>query len=131
MQGAFGYELDLSKLSEEDKEEAKKQIITYNKYYELFQKGTYYRLTSPYENPDYTAWSYVAKDQKKASVSVVYTDQHANGQPMRLKLKGLKKDSLYEVEGKSYSGAALMQGGILLPRPGQNYDSYMVVIQEK
>ena len=131
MQGAFGYELDLSKLSEEDKEEAKKQIITYNKCYELFQKGTYYRLTSPYENPDYTAWSYVAKDQKKASVSVVYTDQHANGQPMRLKLKGLKKDSLYEVEGKSYSGAALMQGGILLPRPGQNYDSYMVVIEEK
>ena len=67
MQGSFGYELDLSKLSEEDKAEARRQITVYNENWELFQSGSYYRLNSPMENHDYTAWSYVSKDQRKAS----------------------------------------------------------------
>ena len=91
MQGSFGYELDLSKLSEEDKAEARRQITVYNENWELFQSGSYYRLNSPMENHDYTAWSYVSKDQRKASLSVIYTDLHGNPKPVRVKLKGLKK----------------------------------------
>ena len=49
MQGSFGYELDLSKLSEEDKAEARRQITVYNENWELFQSGSYYRLNSPME----------------------------------------------------------------------------------
>ena len=41
MQGSFGYELDLSKLSEEDKAEARRQITVYNENWELFQSGSY------------------------------------------------------------------------------------------
>ena len=52
MQGSFGYELDLSKLSEEDKAEARRQITVYNENWELFQSGSYYRLNSPMENHD-------------------------------------------------------------------------------
>ena len=40
MQGSFGYELDLSKLSEEDKAEARRQITVYNENWELFQSGS-------------------------------------------------------------------------------------------
>ena len=130
MQGSFGYELDLSKLSEEDKAEARRQIAVYNENWELFQSGSYYRLNSPMENHDYTAWSYVSKDQRKASLSVIYTDLHGNPKPVRVKLKGLKKDASYDVDGTVYTGAALMRGGLLIPKPSCNYDSYMVCIHE-
>ena len=130
MQGSFGYELDLSKLSEEDKAEARRQIAVYNENWELFQSGSYYRLNSPMENHDYTAWSYVSKDQRKASLSVIYTDLHGNPKPVRVKLKGLKKDASYDVDGTVYTGAALMRGGLLIPKPSCNYDSYMVCIRE-
>lgn len=130
MQGSFGYELDLSKLSEEDKAEARRQIAVYNENWELFQSGSYYRLNSPMENHDYTAWSYVSKDQRKASLNVIYTDLHGNPKPVRVKLKGLKKDASYDVDGTVYTGAALMRGGLLIPKPSCNYDSYMVCIHE-
>ena len=130
MQGSFGYELDLSKLSEEDKAEARRQITVYNENWELFQSGSYYRLNSPMENHDYTAWSYVSKDQRKASLSVIYTDLHGNPKPVRVKLKGLKKDASYDVDGTVYTGTALMRGGLLIPKPSCNYDSYMVCIRE-
>lgn len=130
MQGSFGYELDLSKLSEEDKAEARRQITVYNENWELFQSGSYYRLNSPMENHDYTAWSYISKDQRKASLSVIYTDLHGNPKPVRVKLKGLKKDASYDVDGTVYTGTALMRGGLLIPKPSCNYDSYMVCIHE-
>lgn len=130
MQGSFGYELDLSKLSEEDKAEARRQITVYNENWELFQSGSYYRLNLPMENHDYTAWSYVSKDQRKASLSVIYTDLHGNPKPVRVKLKGLKKDASYDVDGTVYTGTALMRGGLLIPKPSCNYDSYMVCIHE-
>ena len=130
MQGSFGYELDLSKLSEEDKAEARRQIAVYNENWELFQSGSYYRLNSPMEERDYTAWSYVSGDQRKASLSVIYTDLHGNPKPVRVKLKGLKKDVSYDVDGTVYTGAALMRGGLLIPKPACNYDSYMVCIRE-
>ena len=130
MQGSFGYELDLSKLSEEDKAEARRQITVYTENWELFQSGSYYRLNSPMENHGYTAWSYVSKDQRKASLSVIYTDLHGNPKPVRVKLKGLKKDASYDVDGTVYTGAALMRGGLLIPKPSCNYDSYMVCIHE-
>ncbi len=130
MQGAFGYEMDLSRMSEQEKECAKKQIKIYNEHYELFQKGNYYRLSSPFSNHDFTAWSYVSEDKTNAVLSVVYTDLHGNPSPMRIKWKGLSKEYRYDLNGKKYSGNALMNGGIVLPKPMCNYDSYMIFIKK-
>lgn len=131
MQGAFGYELDLEKLDGEDQVEAKRQIERYQEYSDLFRNGSYYRLTSPFENSDFTAWSYVSEDKTCASLSVVYTDLHANPKGLRVKWKGLQEHGVYVLEGKEYSGKALMQGGMVLPKPECNYDSYMVIIEQK
>ena len=130
MQGAFGYELDLSKMTEEEKAEAKEQIRFYGDHYELFQQGRYYRITSPFENRDFTAWSYVSKNQETACLGVVYTDLHANPKAYRVRLKGLKADAIYNIEGTRYTGAALMNGGLVLPNPQCNYDSCMILISE-
>ena len=97
----------------------------------MIQSGSYYRLTSPWENHDVTAWSYVAEDQDRAILAVVYTDLHGNPAPVRVRWKGLKPDAVYEVEGSSYTGAALMNGGYLLPVPKCNYDSCLLIAVER
>lgn len=126
MQGAFGYELDLGGLSPEEKEEVKKQVAVYRKYGDIIREGRYYRLTSPWENPDLTAWSYVAKDQSRAVLGVVFTDLHGNASPLRIRWKGLDANGVYAVGEKEYTGAALMNGGTVLPVPRCNYDSCML-----
>ena len=136
MQGAFGYELDLERLTPEEMEEARKQIAQYKKHYELFQKGDYYRLSSPMENRAYTAWSYVHPDQRSGVISVVFTDVYGNPQPRRIRWKGLAEDRIYilyngdQCTGE-YTGAALMRGGMVLPKPGCDYDSCMIFAEEK
>lgn len=128
MQGAFGYELDLRLMTEEEKEFVKEQITCFKKHYRLFQFGKYYRLVSPYENKNHTAWEFAAKDRKEASAAVVYTDLHANPKAEYLKLRGLSEELYYRLyrdgeELGTFTGAALMNGGILLPVPKENYDS--------
>ncbi len=128
MQGVFGYELDLRRMSQEEKEAAKTQIAYYKEHYRLFQFGTYHRLVSPYEDKSYTAWGSVAEDQKEAVVAVVYTDLHANPRAEHLKLRGLVGEWSYRLcrdgeELGTFTGAALMNGGILLSVPKENYDS--------
>ena len=49
---------------------------------------------------------------------------------MRVKWKGLLEDAVYELNGKTYTGAALMNGGIVLPKPKCNYDSEMIFIKK-
>ena len=131
MQGAFGYELDLSKLSEEDKEEVRRQVKLYKENYQVILNGAYYRLTSPWENPDVTAWSYVAEDGSRAILAAVFTDLHGNPLAERVRWKGLDAYAVYEVEGREYTGAALMRGGCLLPVPKCNYDSCMLLAVKK
>lgn len=136
MQGAFGYELDLGKMTEAEKEEVKAQVKTFKKHYKLFQFGDYYRISSPFENGDFTAWEYADREGKEACLSVVFTDLHGNPAPHIVKFKGLCKEKRYEVsrDGESlgeFSGAALMNGGLLLPMPKENYDSCQFYVCEK
>ena len=133
MQGTFGYEMDLSKLTPEEKEEAREQIRTFKKHYRLFQFGDYYRITSPLENHDFTAWEYADKEGKEAYMGVVFTDLHGNPAAHSIKFRGLRPEGIYkmwkdnELTGE-YTGAALMNGGILLPVPKENYDSCQIYI---
>ena len=42
----------------------------------------------------------------------------------------LDEDASYDVDGTVYTGTALMRGGLLIPKPSCNYDSYMVCMHE-
>ena len=53
MSGAFGYELDLSKCTPEEKACIRRQIETYKARWELLQLGDYYRLTDPFREGPY------------------------------------------------------------------------------
>ena len=113
--GTFGYELDLLKLVEEDKAEIRRQIAFMKEKRDLIQKGTFYRLKSPFEGNE-TAWMIVSEDQKKALVGYYRVMQPVNVGFKRLKLKGLKEDTCYKVSGYAYDcyGDELMQVGMIL-----------------
>ena len=113
--GTFGYELDLLKLGEEDKAEIRRQIAFMKEKRDLIQKGTFYRLKSPFEGNE-TAWMIVSEDQKKALVGYYRVMQPVNVGFKRLKMKGLKEDICYKVSGYAYDcyGDELMQVGMIL-----------------
>lgn len=110
--GTFGYELDLNRLSEKEQEEVKQQIAFMKEYRELFQFGTFYRLSSPFEG-NVTAWMSVSRDKKTAIVGWYRVLSQVNAPYSRLKLAGLDPDMEYEIGGRKYYGDELMNLGLV------------------
>jgi alpha-galactosidase len=115
--GVFGYELDVTKISDEEKEKVKKQIIFYKENRKLLQTGNFYRINSPFEKDgNATSWIVVSDDQNEAIVGCYQVLGKPNARYERLVLKSLDADQEYEVEGisGSYFGDELMNAGIQL-----------------
>ena len=127
MSGTFGYELDLGKLSDGEKEEIKEQIARYHKYAPLIQNGLYYRLTNPFED-EVCAWEYLSEDRGEVLVNAVMQDIHGNMNVNYIRLKGLREDARYREQesGKVYAGAALMEAGLPLPVETGEYRAYQL-----
>ena len=117
MSGAFGYELDLTKLSSEDKAEIKRQIKQFHADEELIHDGLYYRLTDVSKG-FYTAWQFVSPDGSRSLVNFVLHSPQPNAWPIRIQLRGLDPDTNYLIAelGGVYTGSALMNNGYVFPR---------------
>ncbi len=117
MAGSFGYELDLNCLSDEEKKEVAEQVKKYKGYQKLIYDGRYYRLSNPFVD-GMSAWSWVSEDRKQVLVQGVVFRAVPNSLRRRLRLSGLDADARYQEteSGTVCTGAALMSGGILLPR---------------
>ncbi len=115
--GAFGYEMDLNKLSGEEIEEVKEQVAFYKEYRSLIAKGDFYRLLSPFEG-NFAAWEVVRQDGRQAFVTVTRILSETNGPYRRLPLCGLSEERKYHVESRYLSydayGDELMQYGLIL-----------------
>lgn len=115
--GAFGYELDLNRVSNEEIEVIKEQVAFYKKNRSLFAQGDFYRLLSPFEG-NLAAWEIVEPDGSRALVTVTRILSEVNGPYRRVPLCGLVKEQRYHIEGKynSYDayGDELMQYGLIL-----------------
>lgn len=103
--GAFGYELDLDKLSSTELASIKKQIELMKKYRSIFQYGTFYRLKSPFEG-NIVSWMVVSEDKSQAIVGYYKILNDVNCEYRRLCLPGLDADTLYNVQEElgSYLG---------------------------
>ena len=121
--GTFGYELDLMKMSEEDKKTAREQILKYKEIEHLVQSGDYYRLINPFENNNHVLWQFVSKDKKETVVCGVRLHSEANPYIYLFYPQGLDADMKYEdtATGKVYTGAALMKAGLPLPLTTGDY----------
>lgn len=132
MAGNFGYELDITKLSNEEKEEIKKQIELYKEIRETVQFGTLYRLNSPFNNND-VSWMSISKDRKDIVVSYIRKNALVNEDFRNLKLINLDKDSEYEVIGEDVTlrGDELMYIGLNIPELYGDYVSKLWRLKKK
>ena len=113
--GTFGYELDITKLPEEEHKMIKEQTEMYHKYNDLVREGDYYRIASFSENGHYDCYMEVAKDKSEALVTYIQVRGVPNNKSKKFKLQGLDPKAIYQLEGteESYSGEILMKGGYL------------------
>lgn len=126
MSGNFGYELDITKLPESEKEIIKEQVKLYKEIRETIQFGKCYRLSSPFENND-VAWMFISKDCEEIIVSFVRTLAKPNSKFISLKLVGLDESSKYEILGENIivGGDELMNIGLNVPELKGDYQAKM------
>lgn len=132
--GSFGYELDLGKISDEEKEQVKEQIAQFHACYDLTHEGDYYRLTT-LDNDDCMAWAFVAKDKRKAMLTLVKTQSEGNPVPTHICMKGLDCNKRYKCIFKNdtsviNSGAAFVNAGITIPWIMMQYESAIIQFEE-
>lgn len=108
MSGNFGYEMDLSKLSDTELNQAKGYADLYKTIRKTIQFGDFYRLENPFES-DLCSFEFV--DDTRA---VLFTYQKAakvNGEERRIKFKGLDPKAKYDDNGTIRTGEELMKMG--------------------
>jgi alpha-galactosidase len=123
--GVFGYELDPTTLAEDDRRAIAGQIEFYKAHRDLFQRGRFVRLRSPFEDGgDQSAWMVVAPDGSRAVVGYYQVLNRPVPAADRLRLRGLDASKAYRVSGWPDSGDPLsrhntgLRGGDELMRVG-------------
>jgi len=127
MSGALGVDMDIRKLSPDERSALASTIALYKKEIrDVVEQGDLYRLESPYGNPR-TALDYVSTDRSRA-VLFVYQLQNAAGETV--KPRGLDPQMRYHVsevnlpagtksqlagDGQIVDGGTLMRDGLMPP----------------
>lgn len=124
MDGNLGYELDVTKLSDDEIETIKKQVDLYKSIRQTVQYGDHYRLVSPFEEGNYAS-IHVSPDQGEAVFIHVHVLAEANGPFKGVKLRGLDADKDYQIieTGEIYSGDSLMHIGLNVPYANHDFKS--------
>lgn len=112
--GMFGYELDITQMSNEDIEEIKKQISFYKSIRTLIRTADFYRLQSPYET-NYCTWQAVSPDKNEAFVMSCKIETVRDKENNYIKLYELDSSATYidTLTGKTYYGDELLNRGIM------------------
>ena len=125
--GAFGYELNPAKLSEEEKEEIREQVKNYKANAELIINGKYYRLS----NDNLSAWEYLAPDGSAALICAVVISNQGNMPTVYVTPRGLSHGKFYREKntGQIYASDALMNIGLPLNKPSGDFESYLLYFE--
>lgn len=117
MMGNLGYELDLTSLTQEEKDGIAAQIVHYKDIRPVVQFGQQYRLINPEAESNEAAVQFNYENKVLATyVRVLSTVETVE---TTLKLKNLDQDANYILQGTGqvYSGAELMYAGITVVLP--------------
>jgi alpha-galactosidase len=120
--GAFGYELDVSLLGAEERDEVKRQTAFYKEVRELLLSGDLYRLRSPFESNE-AAWMVVSSNKDEALVTHITILALPNAPQRFLRLKGLDAKAKYQIDDLVCRGDALMNVGLPIPYPSGDFVS--------
>ncbi len=96
--GLLGYELDPTALTADERVQIAAQVAFYKERRDLFQRGRFVRLRSPFEGDgNETAWLTVSEDRRRAVVGHYRVLNRPNSGPSRLRLRGLDPAASYKV----------------------------------
>lgn len=126
--GTFGYELDITKIPEEDRKQIPEQVALYHRYNDLVRQGDYYRIASYRSNHLYDCYMVVAKDKSEALVTYVQVLGRANCHSRLIRLAGLDPERRYQDEetGESFCGDTLMNAGMLIKSMWGDFQSRLI-----
>ena len=126
--GTFGYELDITRIPEEDRADIPRQVAVYHKYNHLVRGGDYYRIASYQRNHEYDAYIVVSKDKKEALITYVQVVAKPNSSRKLLKVPGLLADVRYQLEGSDEEilGATLEKVGLSVNPLNGDYRSELI-----
>ncbi len=128
--GTFGYELDITKISQADREEIKEQVAMYHRYNDLVRSGDYYRIASYAENHSYDCYEVVAKDRSEALVTFVQVLGRPNQKGRLIHIPGLDPERTYRVEGEdlTLTGRTLERAGLFVQDLHGDFRSQLIHI---
>ena len=140
--GQFGFELDMSKMTEEELETSKSYVERYKKYCEVFHKGSLYRLASPFES-NFAAFEFISEDENTVILVCGNILCKTSSPIYNMKLSGLDPNADYEkveVEkgellvdkaeiGRIFGGDELMRRGINVCNC-RDFESLMLVFKK-
>ena len=128
MSGRLGMEIQPKNMTEEEKAFCRQAIENYKAIRPVIQFGDLYRLHSPYKGDNLASEMFVSPDKSQAVFFWWKLETMKNQHFPRVKMAGLDPNRLYKVselnridlkplscEGKTYSGAFLMQTGLEMP----------------
>ena len=122
--GTFGYELDVTKIPEQDRNMIPEQVAMYHKYNDLVRMGDYYRIAHYADNHYYDCYEVVAKDKSEALVTYIQVLGRPNFHSRRIHIPGLDPETVYvienahdwpEIKQTQYKGDTLHHAGINIP----------------
>lgn len=127
MVGTFGYELDVTRISQEDRDMIPAQIEEFKKYNHLVRTGDQYRIGNIISDNTWDSWIFVSKDKSEAVFTFVQVLSRPNYRSRRIMLKGLDENACYKnmTSGEVHSGSALMNAGINISLHG-DFTSEMI-----
>ena len=129
--GTFGYELDITKISQEERDMIPTQVAMYHRYNDLIREGDYYRLASWSENGEYDCWQVAAKNGSEILVTFVQVLGRPNYHSRRIHLQGLDPDGIYRVADtdRIFGGDALMYAGLPVENPWGDFRSKLILLE--
>ena len=140
LSGTFGYELDITKLSSEDRALIPHQVELYKKYSSLVREGDYQRIASWSDGGDIDCWASVAKDKSKALVTFVQVMNHPNYKTRFVKIQDLKAEAKYRISfpdedqnswpSMELTGLTLAKAGFPVRRDWGDFQAKLIYIEE-
>lgn len=125
MAGNLGYELDVTKLSDEEKQTVKEQVSFYKEHRRLIQYGEFYRLMNPFEGHNQTAWIFVDEEKNEALFYYYTILAETNKAMARVKFVGLDPHKTYRLNQSNVVlyGSELMYKGLYMDPKAPWYES--------
>ena len=131
LSGVFGYELDLSKLQDNELAEIKKQILVAKDIRKLIISGDFYRILSPYDS-NYCAWAVVSKDKSEIFLMVCRILNQANIEEQNIKLQGMNlREKYIDTESQNVYYGDVLQNIGLTPKFDGDFSTFTLHLKEQ